>query len=197
MFKERVLICNVINLSFAHDGGAIEWLVRGCTSALQHVDDGGRSARTTSPITLRADISAERARLVAAPGAEVSLHCVVRNSGQLPWSVGALSKDMVTLGVHLVRDSLETVDHDFHREPLRGVQFREVPPPGETCELDLRLRAPPEPGSYCLELDCVLEGKTWFADVGSPVWVSRLVVADDAQTSSHRQGGSASVGAEP
>ena len=40
---------------------------------------------------------------------------------------------------------------------------------GDTVDVELNLKAPPEPGAYTIELDMVNEGMSWFAQKGSPV----------------------------
>jgi SAM-dependent methyltransferase len=40
--------------------------------------------------------------------------------------------------------------------------------PGESCDVELRVRTPPRPGRYVLAVDMVHEGTTWFSHAGVP-----------------------------
>ena len=72
-------------------------------------------------------------------------------------------RGMVTLGVQL-RDlrTAAVIDRDY----ARGFLPSDLAP-GETCEVQVRMRAPRQPGLYTLEFDMVDELMAWFGAEGS------------------------------
>lgn len=98
----------------------------------------------------------------AAPGEELALPILVRNTTGRTWSQPGAGP--MAAGNHWLDASGSRMLHqDDGRAPLpqmlRG---------GEECRLVLRMRAPSEPGRYVGEIDLVHEGVTWFAHRGSP-----------------------------
>ena len=63
----------------------------------------------------------------------------------------------------LIDGAGKMLQRDWTRHFLPRPQVRA----GETVTLDLELTAPEAPGRYRLRIDPVLEGVSWFADVGS------------------------------
>jgi len=70
----------------------------------------------------------------------------------------------VRLGAHLLTERGSELRWDYGRAELP----RDLAPAGEES-LELRLRAPGEPGRYLIELDLVAEGHFWFEDAGGRV----------------------------
>lgn len=68
----------------------------------------------------------------------------------------------IYLGSHLLRETEEEVEWDYARARLpRDLE------PGDTAEIELKVRLPKTPGRYILEFDMVAEHITWFEDHGS------------------------------
>jgi hypothetical protein len=106
-------------------------------------------------------------------GEAFRLRVRARNEGHDPWEQDhPLHKELVRLGVQLLDRSGAMLSRDWTRHFLPQPQVRS----GESVEMDLELRAPEEPGRYRLRVDGVLEGVTWFADVGSKPLDLRLRV---------------------
>ena len=120
-----------------------------------------------------------RLRLEDGPGAcpsaaELNFQLTVENAGLARWSStseGAAGKGAVSLGAHLLWDTEEEVDWDYGRARLpRDLE------PGETANLEFKVRAPATPGRYIVEFDMVAEHVTWFEDHGSGTLRHELVV---------------------
>ncbi|MDQ1706842.1 MAG: tRNA (mo5U34)-methyltransferase, partial [Pyrinomonadaceae bacterium] len=112
-----------------------------------------------------ADLKLVTGPLTCAANAELSFRVQVENVGLATWpTTGAPGTDQgaVSLGSHLLRDSEDEVNWDYGRAALpRDLR------PGETAELEFRVRAPETPGKYIVEFDMVAEHITWFEDHGS------------------------------
>ena len=110
-----------------------------------------------------------RLRCLAAPrraraGEPFGIRIAARNDSHDPWEQDhPLHKEFVRIGVQLLDSAGRVLQRDWSRHFLPRRQVRT----GEEFALDLPLRAPAEPGRYRLRVDPVLEGVTWFADVGS------------------------------
>lgn len=89
----------------------------------------------------------------------------VENVGLNRWAAAgdaATGAGAIYLGSHLLRATEEEVDWDYARAHLpRDLE------PGETAEIELKVRLPKAPGRYILEFDIVAEHITWFEDHGS------------------------------
>jgi len=85
----------------------------------------------------------------------------VENAGSATWRPG------IQVGVNLTYHWLDgrgnPIVWDGIRTPLEHPLA-----PGEVVRVTLPVRAPIPPGRYRLEFDAVDEGRTWFAEVGSP-----------------------------
>jgi len=106
--------------------------------------------------------------------ADLRYRIAVQNTGQARWLTPGDSADsgIVRLGAHLMRDEEEEVAWDYGRADLKGQLL-----PGEEEVVEIRLRAPSVPGTYCLEFDMVSEGLSWFEDLGSDILKLSLQVS--------------------
>jgi hypothetical protein len=84
-------------------------------------------------------------------------------------------KNPCFLSYHLLDAQGETVKFDNPRTALAGVVR-----PGETIDLQVRIKAPLEKGSYSLEFDLVREGLAWFKDYGSKTFILPLLAEERA-----------------
>jgi hypothetical protein len=109
------------------------------------------------------------------PAERFNLRVRARNDGHDPWDQDhPLHKEFVRLGVQLLDGRGTMLDRDWSRHFLPQPQVCA----GQEVLLDLPLEAPAQPGAYRLRVDGVLEGVTWFADVGSrPLELKLKVVA--------------------
>ncbi len=122
----------------------------------------------------RAAIKLEAGPQTCAPSAELSFRLRVENVGSATWSAageGETGRGAVYLGSHLLLEMEEEVDWDYGRARLP----RDLSP-GETASLELKVRAPEQPGRYIVEFDMVAEHITWFEDHGSGTLRHALVV---------------------
>jgi tRNA (mo5U34)-methyltransferase len=106
--------------------------------------------------------------------AELTFHLRVENIGLARWQTvgdGVTGKGAVYLGSHLLRDTEEEVDWDYGRAHL----LRDLEP-GETANIEIKVRAPKAPGNYIVEFDMVAEHITWFEDHGSGTLRHELLV---------------------
>ncbi len=117
------------------------------------LDDGSQTCRASSDLTF---------------------HLRVENVGLARWPAAgepAGDKGAVYLGSHLLRDTEEEVDWDYGRARLpRDLE------PGETANVEFKVRAPEAPGRYIVEFDMVAEHITWFEDHGSGTLRHELTV---------------------
>jgi hypothetical protein len=109
---------------------------------------------------VRAVFSPERSQLRARSGKMVSLPMWVENTSSEAFPYG---EDVFGLSYHLLSSNGQTVVHDNARNYLRKSL-----PPGEKAQVNLKVEAPKQSGSYRLELDLVWEGEMWFKDIGNP-----------------------------
>lgn len=127
------------------------------------VKEGGGPLDSRGVAGLACEIQASLAE-PPAPGAPVVVEATVSNTGTATWLPSGTAPGGVGLGAHLYDASGALRAFDFHVEPLTD------PPrpiaPGETVRR--RVTLPPlAPGDYRVELDCVAEHVTWFAQAGS------------------------------
>ena len=98
----------------------------------------------------------------------------MENVGLTRWPAAGeaeTGKGAVYLGSHLLRDTEEEVDWDYGRARLpRDLE------PGETANVEFKVRAPEAPGRYIVEFDMVAEHITWFEDHGSGTLRHELTV---------------------
>jgi predicted O-methyltransferase YrrM len=117
---------------------------------------------------VRAAFSPQRSRLRAGAGGTVTLPVSVKNASGEAFPHG---EGVFGLSYHLLSSSGQIIAHDNVRTYLR-----ESLKPGESTEVDLRINAPAQPGSYRLELDLVWEGVMWFKNIGNPPCLVALEV---------------------
>ena len=102
-----------------------------------------------------------RAPSAAAPGEEIPVSILVRNTSTRTWSQPGAGP--MAAGNHwLDATGARMLHQDDARAPLPQMLRA-----GEECLLVLRMRAPGEPGRYVAEIDLVHEGVTWFEYKGS------------------------------
>jgi hypothetical protein len=104
-----------------------------------------------------------------------SVPVTLANTGRLTWDSGATPP--ILLSYHwLPADGEGFVAFEGDR-----TAFASPIPPGSTVTLDVRVRAPEQPGRYRLEWDLVQEGRLWFStETGAVRVMSRAVVTGDA-----------------
>jgi SAM-dependent methyltransferase len=125
---------------------------------------GGQGRQDSrSALGLACDIRAEVNR-DASQGGAIVIDVTVTNTGTAAWLAAGQSPGGVSLGIHLYDGSGALVAFDYHTQPL-SEPARDIAP-GEAVRL--RVVLPPfKPGRYRIELDCVAEQVTWFAQAGS------------------------------
>jgi SAM-dependent methyltransferase len=94
-------------------------------------------------------------------GAPISVAATVTNTGKTTWLRAAGGRGSVWLGAHLHRAAGGLITFDIARVALSD---REIAP-GESVNVTLMI-PPQAAGHYRLELDCVADGVTWFAQIG-------------------------------
>ena len=113
-------------------------------------------------------LACQIAASLAAPAIEgqpLLIDTTVTNSGTATWLASNEPVGGVALGVHLYDGAGKLLKLDLHWQDLSD------PPrefgPGEMVHV--RLALPPlAAGKYLIEIDCVSQGVTWFAQLGSP-----------------------------
>jgi tRNA (mo5U34)-methyltransferase len=123
---------------------------------------------------LNAQLKLEDGPRTCRAAAEIIFRLRVENVGLAHWpATGEVGTDKgaVSLGSHLLRDTEDEVDWDYGRERLT----RDLGP-GETENIEFKVRAPATPGRYIVEFDMVAEHITWFEDHGSGTLRHQLVV---------------------
>ena len=100
--------------------------------------------------------------LHSAERSPTTIEATVTNSGTAPWLPAASGYGGVWLGAHLHSAEGGLIAFDLGRA---AVADREIAP-RESVEVTLVI-PPQRAGRYRLEVDCVAEGVTWFAQVGS------------------------------
>ncbi len=99
-------------------------------------------------------------------GAVAQVHVELENAGTIVWRAG------VNLAYHWLDDRDNPIVWDGQRTP--------APPlaPGERGTVDASVRAPIPPGPYRLAFDMVAENRAWFSELGSPMLVQDVRVAE-------------------
>ena len=98
----------------------------------------------------------------------------VTNAGPVAWPTATRPdpENQLRLGDRWLDPHSAVVVQDDGR---RGLAFPILP--GETADLRLEIVAPPQPGTYTLELDMVQEGVAWFgARGGTPLHITVQVI---------------------
>jgi len=107
--------------------------------------------------------------------AEIDLR--IRNSGKAAW--GSKGKNPCFVSYHVLDGKKKVIRYENSHSPLP----REMKP-GDTAAVKVTVKAPLETGDYFLEFDLLLEGPSWFKDLGSeplvlPFKVSRREWLED------------------
>ncbi|MEA2164933.1 MAG: hypothetical protein QOK37_3060 [Thermoanaerobaculia bacterium] len=107
------------------------------------------------------------ATLVTSPvhaGQSIAIDATVTNRGTATWLASNEPVGGVALGVHLYDRAGKLLKLDLHWQRLTDPP-REIAP-GET--VNVRMDIPGlDAGGYLFEIDCVAQGVTWFAQIGS------------------------------
>jgi glutamate-1-semialdehyde 2,1-aminomutase len=176
LMQQGILICNVINLSFAHDPSALDHLGKSFQKALEYVAESRTVSGNIPPwLHFRSTIQVGNDPLESTIGSAISINVKVTNSGTRDWNISGDESPRVNLGFHLLTPGNDMLARDYHRQPMSRKWLIEpktgedikVLLPGETVSFSCSVPAPSKPGLYCLELDCVSEGVSWFKDIGS------------------------------
>jgi hypothetical protein len=117
----------------------------------------------------RATFSPRSAEVKAGNGQTVTLPVTVANTSNEVFPSG---EKVFGLSYHLLSDSGEVLQHDNERSWLT-VPLR----PGASHTVPLSVQAPPQPGTYQLEIDLVWEQVMWFKEAGNPTARVRFVVS--------------------
>jgi hypothetical protein len=106
----------------------------------------------------------------AAPqaGAVETVSVEVENAGTVAWRPG------INLAYHWLDDRDNPIVWDGQRTPAPPLM------PGERGVVEASVRAPIPPGPYRLAFDMVAEHRAWFSELGSPMLVQDLLVAERA-----------------
>lgn len=127
-------------------------------------------SRTASGLAAKIEASST---LTLVAGQPLALDVKATNTGTATWLPSDAPRGAVFLGAH-VYEAGRLVTFDACRASLT-LPPRPMPP-GES--VTVRLVLPPlAAGDYTIELDCVAEGVTWFAQLGSSRAPVRLTVA--------------------
>lgn len=109
-----------------------------------------------------------------AAGSEQLFLLRVENIGLARWSSrgeAGTEKGAVHIGAHLLKSDEDEIAWDYGRARLpKDIE------PGETVEVEIKLRAPETAGRYIVEFDLVAEHVTWFEDHGSGTLRHELIV---------------------
>jgi hypothetical protein len=97
----------------------------------------------------------------------------ITNTGTATWLPSDSSHAGVLLGAHVYDSSGKLLFFDAARQSLGDASCRIAP--GESVQARIALPSLPA-GRYRIELDCVAEGVTWFAQVGSQPAMLRVDV---------------------
>lgn len=127
---------------------------------------GPQARDSRSGVGLSATI---RATLVDAPANDASL-CIdasVTNAGTVTWLPASAPHGGVQLGAHVYDGAGKLLMFDAARQRLS--EEDRVIEPGESAQVRLTLPPLDAGQQYLIEIDCVADGVTWFAQAGSPV----------------------------
>jgi SAM-dependent methyltransferase len=95
-------------------------------------------------------------------GQDVTVEVTIRNQSWRVWTSEGLDHP-VLISHHWLDAGRRPVDYDGLRTPLPRPLA-----PGDECVAAVRVRTPPRPGGYLLEIDLVEEGVSWFSAAGVP-----------------------------
>jgi len=123
--------------------------------------DEGRDSRTVHGLAAALEVSLPGP---ARSGEPTILDVVATNSGTASWLPDSAEHGGVRAGAHLYDEAGALLDFNIYAEPFAGLA-RAVEP-GETVRTRIVIPAQPA-GRYRVEVDCVADKVTWFAQVGS------------------------------
>ncbi|KAB1072657.1 aminotransferase class III-fold pyridoxal phosphate-dependent enzyme [Methylobacterium planeticum] len=125
LIGQRVLLCNAINLSLAHDERAVVWLVDAFRAALEQAARPiGAQAARPAHFHHKADIAPAVREIASTPGAPVRIRCRVRNTGQTVWRISGAGIGKVNLGLRLYDERRSVIDQNFRRHDLAAARWR-------------------------------------------------------------------------
>jgi SAM-dependent methyltransferase len=162
------LVCQVDEVLYASDRDfdARHWLVHAAPDVtprppLRPVKPGkGPANEVQGPYDVDYQLHLDAKMLPA--DAEIRALLGVTNRGFRAWDAHK-GQNPVRASYHWIDSRGVMVEEDGERSPLpRSLG------PGESCELELRVRTPAHPGRYVLAIDLVHEGVTWFSRAGVP-----------------------------
>ena len=106
-------------------------------------------------------------------GLKETVYVKVKNISDSAWSVlGQVDgKYRVSVGNHWLDENGRMVINDDGRSPLPYDLN-----PADEIEIPVTITAPPNPGSFVLEIDVVQEGVTWFGSQGSSTLKANIMV---------------------
>jgi 2-polyprenyl-3-methyl-5-hydroxy-6-metoxy-1,4-benzoquinol methylase len=114
---------------------------------------------------LACEIRPATTRATAGAGAALVLEATVTNTGRAYWLPSDAPHGGVSLGAHVYDDEHGTlVNFEAGRVPLGSPPRTIAPNEAVSCRLTISGLAP---GRYRVEIDCVAERVTWFAQAGS------------------------------
>ena len=173
------LLCatDALLLERGRDGAAKHWVIAATTEAgvleprLPPTTEPARPVVAASRVAGACDVRYARyegpARL--APGSDGRIAIDLENAGWDEWrSDGA---HPVHVSYHWRTPAGETVDFDGLRSDLPRPLG-----PGDSCRVDVTVRAPAAAGRYVLAIDLVKEGVTWFSDAGQPCHTASIEI---------------------
>ncbi len=120
-----------------------------------------------------AGIESKTKKCLSYEGETLELTVRIKNRGTKKWT--SRGKNPCFLSYHLLNAKGEILKFDNPR-----TAFAAVVRPGEAVDLQVKIKAPLEKGSYRLEFDLVREGIAWFKDGGSPTLILPLLVEERA-----------------
>ena len=127
------------------------------------------AAFSLRPTSRRGDVSLGEysAVITAAAGMAVSfeaetteIELQIRNGGSTAWE--SRGKNPCFVSYHVFDGKKKVIRYENSRSPLPRKMK-----PGETAAVKVTVKAPLEAGNYFLEFDLLLEGLSWFKDLGS------------------------------
>jgi SAM-dependent methyltransferase len=139
--------------------------------------EGSERLDSRSVNGLASDIAATLVNAPVTAGKTVIIDATVTNRGTATWLASNKPVGGVALGVHLYDATGKLLKLDLHwqrlTDPLREIE------PGETVQVQMLIPGL-SAGSYVVEIDCVAQGVTWFAQLGSqPARLALDVLPDD------------------
>jgi hypothetical protein len=108
---------------------------------------------------------------------DATIAVTVKNSGNEPWSNKGIDErtiNRVGLGFHWIDSAGNAIKEGRAILPIRLM-------PGSSITLDVKTRAPSQPGDYKLRFSMVQENVAWFFDKGAPPFVVNVKVKSKEQ----------------